>query len=175
MLEIKQPGRRYSAYWDGVGTLNQGEFVYLNGKATADLGPTAKAGGPKYASSGDIIVSLATPTSSQTEAAYPVKHYHYKLEDADVDIDAMTSGMYLVYYQGGEYETDQYGAISDSTPGKRLFLDTNGKLTDVTGVSSQVAVLIDRRTTFDSNFSATGMLWFRMLEWPVAPSGGFAL
>jgi hypothetical protein len=172
MLEIKQPGTRHSAYWDGIGgTVKQGQFVKMNGFATADLGPAGQAGAAKYAASGDAIVSLASGLDTVSKNVFPVKKYHFKPETSDLTLDPLNSGEFLVYYQGGEYETDIYGTISTNPPyGAWLFLDANGKLTTTTG-SAVVAEFIQKASTYDSSYTAAAMLWFRLLEFPVHLTG----
>lgn len=176
MLEIKQPGMRLSAYWDGTGdssgNAKQGQFVKMNGLATAALGPTATAGGPKFAASGDKVVAVAVTADTLTGPVFPTKKYHFKLEDSDLTLDTLTSGEYLVYFKGGQYETDNYGAISAAAAyGHYLFLDASGRLTTTTG-GAAIATVIQKAATYDSNYSGAAMLWFEMLDFPVNPLGG---
>src|SRR3990167_2724377 len=168
MLEIKQPHWRWSAYYNGLNsggtatTLYRGMFVKISGKATGNYGPTATAGGPKYASSGDLLMTAARAADTETGPVFPVGYHITKEDGSDLDNDTLASGFEIVYYQGGEYETDQYGVVTGGTFGVYLFLDNNSKLT-TSSSGAAVAIWVDQSSTFDSNYSATGMLWFRLL------------
>jgi len=174
LLEVKQPGMRLSAFYDGNGgTLYQGLFVTPTGNATADLGGTGNR--PGYAQSGDALMTIAT--SGQTlmdsgstplltnKPCYPVKRLNYKLEDSDISLDTVSSGEYFVFFEGGEYETDRH-AVTSASYGDRLYLNGSGWLTTSTGTSNliPVATVVDYTSTFDTNYNSSGMLWFRLLH-----------
>lgn len=173
MISIKQPGQSYSAYWNGVGTsLTRGQFVKPAGKAAASYG----GGGPKYANTGDPLVTLAVAADTLLTPVYPVNKLLFKVDGADTSNDTIASGEYLGYYQGGQYETDVYGTIfAGAAFGAFLFLDANSKLTTTTGGAAVGMIIEHAGTNFDSNYLATGLLWYEHFRFPVVVSGQIAL
>lgn len=180
MLEVKIAGVRHSAHWDGglagsgaTGpTLYRGMWVYENGVAATNLGPALNGGNlrtPRFAAAGDRVVTIATSGTAATKKCYPVNKLLFQREDSYLDnssaLDKIASGEYLIYFEGGEYETDRYGTIASSAKfGDPLYLDANGYLTTATGAALAVrATFIDHKSTYDSNYHVTGMLWFRVL------------
>jgi len=176
-LEVKQPGRRLTAFWDGTkegsGTgppvLQRGMMVTMNGKASADLGLNLNYAGvhtPRFARTGDPLVTIAATGWSTARQVFPVNKILFKREDADLTSDTITSGEYLILYDGGEYETDRYGTIHiNADYGWPLYVDANGKLTTVTGSPNNrpVAIFISSGASFDSDYHAASMIWFRMI------------
>lgn len=176
LLEIKQPGRRLSSFFDGNGgTLYQGLWVTPTGHCTASAGLGGSSFRPGFAQTGDSLMTIAT--SGQTlfdsgstplltnKPCYPVKRLNYKLETSELNLDTIASGEYFVYYEGGEYETDRHALTSPSTVtyGTKLYLNGSGWLTDTTGTSNlhPVAMAIDYVASHDTNYHASGILWFR--------------
>jgi hypothetical protein len=143
----------------------------MNGVAAANLGPALNAGNnrtPRFAATGDTVVTIATSGTDLTWPCFPVNKLQFQKEDSDTSLDTIASGEYLIYFEGGEYETDRYGTMATAAVfGDPLYLDANGYLTTVTGVAGTAATgpratFIARKTTYDSNYGVTGMLWFRV-------------
>jgi len=174
MLNVKVPGIPHSAYYTGPSTNKAGIFVKYAANATVALAPAGAAGGYQYARVGDMMVTPAVVADTLLGPVYPVKERHLSDMDSDLTLDTLTSGMYLTYFEGGEYETDNYGTITHSlfAPGKYLFLDASSLLTDVTGGAAVAIGIKDDNASFNSSYIATGMLWYRLLNFPVNPSGG---
>jgi len=156
MIIVKIPGIRHGNAYARMAMV-KGQFVYEWGNALAG---DMSLGTPGFSSLGSRLVSLATapnvfgkagflmggrtlPTmtelTSGAKAAptgvYPVNKLLTKPEDAEFATaqQAIASGEGVIFYQGGEYETDQWedatNIMSSADYGDPLFLNGNARLT----------------------------------------------
>ena len=167
-------GRGYIAVGPSNTTVKDGQFVKLDGVWAAAGGPSGRAGTPGYASANDIKWSMAASGDTWANPVYPFKRYQFAPESSDLTLDVATSGEQVVVFMAGEFETDQYNAniTTDMSVGTLLYLDANYKLASGTQLATAtygkpVAQFLgfnnQSSTTFDSNYTASGMLWFRLL------------
>lgn len=161
MIWPKVPGipkTGYSGVPASQGAVERGVFMYVAGEfETAH----AALGTPGYSKLGDIRMLVASNQTVSGYGAFPVDKLIMQLEDADQDLDTIASGKGLIYYEGGEYETDVYNGTASGTgvkKGDKLYLDANGKLTTtaVAGWSNVFPIAWVRNV---SDFPATNR-WF---------------
>jgi hypothetical protein len=103
---------------------------------------------------------------------------HYKIEDSDLTLDSVSSGQGIVVYRDGFFETDQYDfTVPLASVGQRLYLNAAGTLCTGGGNPSvparaiywgtkdqfKASVMGDTPTSFDSNYSVTGMIYIQVL------------
>jgi len=170
-------GRGYIAVVPLQTTVKDGYFVKLAGvwSSAQAAAITTYAGKPGWASANDMLYTVATSGDTWTNPCYPFKRYHFQPESSDTAIDYATSGESVVVFTAGEFETDQYAAAitANMAVGSLLYLDSAGKLTS--GQQLQASPSAGRPVaqflgfnnnspnSFDSNYMASGMLWFRLL------------
>lgn len=139
MLIPVKPGQRHTAYlFTGATALAQGKFVYAAGLATSNNIP------PKfgYMRTGGKIVKPATAASAggvlgSGVPVYPVRTLTLKDSGGDAQFDTIPSGKICVYFEGGEYMTDEYasGVIDSLTAsssanayGTKLYINSASQL-----------------------------------------------
>ena len=179
MLEVKSAA---NAGITGRGYINAaaaglkiGCFVKLDGVWAAIAGPTGYAGKPGYAPIGGIKYTPATSGDDIATPVFPFKKYHYTPEDSELTKDTVVSGQEIVVFESGEFETDQYSVVMNATTvGTLLYIDASSQLT--TGFSAlnrvpRAIFLGSKGTSFDSNYEATGLIWFKLLPPAIVPSG----
>jgi hypothetical protein len=159
MIFTKIPGLRHSAY--AGEELTKGRFVYRAGTAAAANHPLGTAGyssvGDPYmlqagttlrdlAGAVDVVGTLNDPGTEYTQGrvgalaaskgVYPCNKLEMQPEDADHDLETIASGESMIYYQGGQYETDQWShansaatTMTSASFGDMLYLDSVGRLT----------------------------------------------
>lgn len=140
MLILVKPGQRHTAYiWcTAAAPLAKGKFIYAAGIATRNNIP------PKfgYMRTGGKVVKAATATTmggilGSGIPAYPVTTLNLKDSGGDAQFDTIPSGKICVYFEGGEYMTDEYasGVVDNLTAdssanayGTKLYLNSSSQL-----------------------------------------------
>jgi hypothetical protein len=62
---------------------------------------------------------------------FPVDKLILQTQGADQDLDTIASGASLIFYEGGEYETDEYDITvsgNGTVPGDKLWLNATGQI-----------------------------------------------
>jgi hypothetical protein len=132
MILPKKPLWRHSGFngMQAAAPVAKGAFMYNAG--SFNTGTHAAVGTAGYASAGDSPRMLLAGTTSSGVGVFPVNKHILKLEGADQDNDTIASGRSLIFYEGGEFETDAYNITASgtgNTPGTALHLDSTGLLT----------------------------------------------
>ena len=177
MIEVKIPGIRHGqayiadAYYKGSFVEKDGVFS----SADIDALPTGQKNKPGYASEGSMkLTQVTSAAAGQRGRVFPINKLIYKPEDADSDNDLIAAGSSVIYYEGGQYETDQYLEVSGTAGGDfgdLLEITVSGKLTETstTGTDSEVAEVIKMSFGDDYNDDVMGeqhekdRLWYRLL------------
>ena len=142
MLEVKKPGSPHSSYAGEAFT--KGQFCYQAGTAVNPLGTAG------YSKTGSGVVRVANgftvygpgahfPVASgglvAAKRVFPVDKLEYQPEGSDYSLRTIASGEGLIYWEGGEYETDQWSTtngnsadMTAATFGALLYLDYQGRL-----------------------------------------------
>jgi hypothetical protein len=132
MIWPKVPGTPLTGYnGEAAATVVQrGTFMYIAGEFEA---AAAAPGTPGNASLGSLRMLIAEGDYiASGNGCFPVDKLIYQLEGADQDLDTIASGAGMIYYNQGEYETDQYNGTCSGTgvrTGDQLWIDDNGLLT----------------------------------------------
>lgn len=210
MIWVKIPGIRHGMAYTKE-SMTKGQFAYLAGHAVAADMPL---GTPGFSSAGSKILRLAKAPAmygragwlsgvlntvvttsilvSGAKAApvgvYPVNKLIYQPEDDELDLQTIASGAGCIYYESGEFETDQWedatNVMSSAVFGDLLFLNGNARLTRDAGWMLSgyvVATFMSRLAAPDSgagviaptfgNFTPTlsadglrsaGPIWYRL-------------
>lgn len=199
MIEVKVPGIPMTGYNGdngGAGTpvaIAKGRFMFNAGAfAAAHVAP----GTPGYAATGDsprMVMNDANIAINHAHSGwgvYPVNKIILATEGADQDNDTIASGLRLIYYIGGEYETDEYDITVSgvgTAPGDKLWLNSSGQIA-LTGASTAnpagwqlppigevVKVSAFPATTKWYNGGVAGTykktVWYRLYPWHAAPAG----
>ena len=131
MILPKVPGIRYTGYSGHNTTFAKGRFMYIAGvfNSTTHM-PLGTAG---FSSSGDVRMLAATELLHSGYGVFPVNKLILQLEGADQDttLDTIASGASLIYYIGGEYETDEYDITvsgTGTTTGTKLCLNSSSQI-----------------------------------------------
>ena len=132
MLEIIIPGIRHG---DGViscSTAYRGMICYISG----------------INSDGKPVLKVPYSSAQAYGAVYPINKIYYGADYGDTAdaIDLIPTGSHIVYYEGGEYETDQwYPSSFGLTPGYWATLEdvssSYGSHINKTGFSTTLATL----------------------------------
>lgn len=129
MLEVKVPGTRLTGYNGMDAAVAKGVFMYNAGVFAAAHIPV---GTPGYASTGDAPRMLkATSITHSGFGVFPVNKGILQTQGSDQTLDTIASGQRLVFYIGGEYETDEYDITvsgTGATPGDKLWLNDSGQI-----------------------------------------------
>jgi hypothetical protein len=131
MLEIKaEPTRRNSGFQGMNTAVAKGVFMYNAGVFGAAHIPPSTSGkahlgdSPRMLTADDILHSGF--------GVYPVTKYIRQTEGADQSLDTIASGEMLLFFEGGEFETDEYDVTVSGTgtlPGAKLHLNATGQIT----------------------------------------------
>lgn len=97
MLEVFIPGVRYSGIID-TSDAHRGSFCYISG----------------VDSDGNIKLNVPTTTTQAVASFYPINKYYFEedLNDTSNAVDKPSKGDTVIYYDAGEYGTDQFDASS---------------------------------------------------------------
>ena len=111
MIEVKIPGIRHGMAYV-AGAYYKGSFVKRDGVfSSADITalPTGQKNKPGYAKEGSMkLTQVTSAAAGQRGLVYPINKLLFMPEDADSDQDLIPAGAGVIYYQGGQYETDQF-------------------------------------------------------------------
>jgi hypothetical protein len=131
MIEEKVPGIPRDGF-NGMEFANpvaKGRFMYNAGAFASDH---VAPGTPGYASTGDTPrMVLCNQYTHSGNAVYPVNKFIFETTGSDQDQDTIPSGARLLYYIGGEYETDEYDITVSGTgtaANANLWLNSSGQL-----------------------------------------------
>jgi len=173
MLEVKIPGIRVGRAYAGE-DMTKGKWVTLSGTFDQSDIDTIVAAHPEQANAagfakvGSAKVLLAA--GETTLPAFPVNKLILQPEDAEADLDTITAGEGVIYYVGGEYETDQFTTVTGTgaAPGDFLKLDANSKLAEeadpAVQTTASVAIMATKTEGLDSLTGAVlDRVWFRMI------------
>jgi hypothetical protein len=171
MLEVKIPGIRHGLGYAGE-DLQKGTWVRPSGTfssgdiTTIQTTSPAQANAAGFANAGDIKIMQSV--LGDVQPSFPVNKLQIAPEDADSD--DILAGEGVIYYIGGEYETDQYTSVSGTGggPGDFLKIGNSGKLVEETTPStvttSSVAQVVRMFHGIDANNVVRDRLWFRMIN-----------
>jgi hypothetical protein len=130
MIEVKVPGLRLTGFSGHNAAVAKGSFMYKAGEfVAADHQPLDT---PGYASAGDIRMLPATDWTHSGFGVFPVNKLILQTEGADQGLDTIVSGVSLIYYVGGQFETDEYDVTVSGTgtlKGAKLYLNATGQIT----------------------------------------------
>jgi hypothetical protein len=155
-------------YLGGTTAISAGQFVAASGTFSAAV----NSGKPNYAESGDFKWVIADSGVCAIASGYALvgvaDKLNYRSDSSDLTLDSIATGLGIIVYTEGTFDTDVYGTIADATViGTQLYLDANGKLTTTRSASDQVprATFLGKKTSgnFDSNYQATGWVMFKIL------------
>jgi len=184
MIEVKIPGIRHGrAYIDAA--YYKGSFVKRNGvfsQNDIDALPTGQKSIPGYASVGSLkLTQVTSAAAGQRGTVFPINKLIFKPEDADVshgvtgDLDLIPAGSGVIFYQGGQYETDQFLDVSGTAGGDygdNLEITVSGKLTESaeTDESTQIVAKVIQMTFGDDYTDEVrgymhdkDLLWYELL------------
>lgn len=169
MLEVKhvpETARHGRGFLNcGTSGLKKGCFVVSDGKFTNNAGPTGYEGKPGYATNGSQRWSPATQFNTSGLQVGVISKLEFQRESSDLSLDTLVSGESMIVYKAGTFETDQYEntITSATTIGALLYLSANSKLT-ATAAGQPVAIFWGtKNTTFESAYTATGLVEFELL------------
>lgn len=178
MIEVKIPGIRYGhAFIDSA--YYKGSFVKRNGVfSSSDITalPTGQKNIPGYAVEGSLkLTQVTSAAAGQRGTVYPINKLIFAPEDSDSDYDLIPAGASVLYYVGGQYETDQFLAVSGTAGGDfgdNLEITVSGKLTESAegDESTQIVAKVITVTFGDSyndtvlgSGSSKNTLWYELL------------
>lgn len=179
MIEVKIPGIRHGQAYI-AGAYYKGSFVKRDGvfsSADIDALPTGQKNKPGYASAGDLkLTQVTSAAAGQRGTVYPINKLLFQPEDSDSDHDLIAAGSAVIFYQGGEYETDQYLDVSGTAGGDygdNLEITVSGKLTESAEADSSTQIVAKViKQTFGDNYTdevkgyehAKDVLWYALLN-----------
>ena len=149
----------------GSSGLNKGCFVRLGGVFATAAGPSGKAGKPGYAPAGAARWDVCGIYNTGYIIGV-VDKLEFQEESSDLSLDTIVSGESVVVYKEGLFETDQYeNTITTSTAaGTKLYISASAKLTTTAPANTKpVAILWQVKSTFNSDYAATGLVLFELL------------
>lgn len=161
MIEPKIPGIRHGMGYI-AGAYYKGSFVKMDGEfSSSDITalPTGQKNKPGYASAGDLkLTQVTSAATGQRGLVFPINKLNYKPEDSDTSLDLIDAGASVIYYQGGQYETDQFLAVSGTAGGDfgdNLEITVSGKLTESAqdDTSTQVVAKVIKMTYSDMGYN----------------------
>lgn len=176
MIEVKIPGLRHGQAYI-AGAYRKGSFVKKDGvfsQSDIDALGAANSNKPGYAKVGSMKLTQVTAAAAgQAGEVYPINKLIFKPEDSDASMDLIPAGSGVIFYEGGEYETDQYTGVAGagSAFGDPLEITAAGQLTESAEAagSNQIVAEVVKVTTGDSyNHDVMGAdgakdrLWFRL-------------
>ena len=177
MIEPKVPGLRSGRGYIAA-AYYKGSFVKMDGVFTANeiaALPTGQKSIPGYASTGPLkLTQVTSAAAGQRGMVFPINKLIFKPEDSDSDSELIPAGSSVIFYEGGEYETDQFLDVSgtDSDFGDNLEITVSGKLTETTETddSTQIVAKVIGISYGDSyNDEVMGQnhtkdrLWYKLL------------
>ena len=172
MLEVKRPGARTGTEYAGE-SLVKGSWVRVSGTfssgdiTTIQTAAPAQVNAAGFANVGSNKIMQAVP--GEVLPCYPVNKLILKPEDAEADLQTIAAGEGVIYYIGGEYESDQYSAVSGTgaAPGNFLKVGSDGILVEEASPSTEttasVATVHSMFHGIDRDGVVQDILWFRML------------
>jgi hypothetical protein len=129
MLEVKRPGVRHSGFSGAGAAVAKGVFMYRAGVFSANDYPPGTFGNANVGDGPKML--LADNHTHSGYGVFPVDKLIFRTDGANQDLDMIPSGTSLIYYQGGEYETDEYDITVSGTgaaPGNKLWLNASGQI-----------------------------------------------
>lgn len=179
MIEVKIPGIRHGMAYI-AGDYYKGSFVKRDGvftQANIDALPTGQKSVPGWASVGSPkLTQVTSAAAGQRGTVFPINKLLFAPEGADSASDLILAGSGVIYYQGGQYETDQFLNVSGTAGGDfgdNLEITVSGKLTESAEAdSSTQAVAKVIKMTFGDDYTdevkgymhAKDVLWYELLS-----------
>lgn len=157
MIEVKIPGIRHGMGYI-AGDYYKGSFVKMDGVFSAgDITalPTGQKNKPGWASAGSLkLTQVTSAAAGQRGLVFPINKLLFQPEGADSSYDLLSAGVGVIFYQGGQYETDQFLAVSGTAGGDfgdNLEITVSGKLTESAeaDTSTQVVAKVVKMTFGD--------------------------
>lgn len=136
MIEVKVRGLALTAFNGHHTDVPKGRFMYKSGEFTSSHHPTGDFG---MSSVGDIRMLLADQYTHSGFGVFPVNKLILQTEGADQNLDVIASGASLIYYQGGQFETDEYDITVSgvgTTKGSKLWLNASGQISLVANAAA---------------------------------------
>lgn len=179
MIEVKIPGIRHGRayiaadYAKGSFCKKDGVFSSVNIAAL----PAGQKDVPGFAYAGAAkLTQVGTAAAGHRGTLFPINKLLFKPEGSDSTDDTISAGSGVIFYQGGQYETDQYTAISGTAGGDfgdNLEVTTAGKLTETSqnDASTQIVAKVIV-TTFGDEYNdevkgtkyEKDVLWYELLS-----------
>lgn len=132
MLEIKsEPFKRHSGFQGHSAAVAKGVFMYNSGVVFAAAHIPPQVSGKAHIGDSPRML-LATQYTHSGFGVFPVTKNIRQTEGADQNLDTIASGEMLLYYEMGEFETDEYDVTVSgvgTTPGSKLYLNSSGQIT----------------------------------------------
>jgi hypothetical protein len=188
MIEVKVAGLRLTGYNGNDSAVAKGTFMYrpagTDGFFSATAGTHDPLGTPGNAKAGDAPRMLpADHTTHSVFGVFPVNKLILATEGADQDLETIASGTMLIYYTGGEYETDEYDITCSgvgSYPGAKIKLNASGQISlEDAGTASYLPAIGEIVNV--SDFPSTSKwftggtvgawkktVWYRLYPWHAA-------
>ena len=178
MIEVKVAGLRLGQAYI-AGAYYKGSFVKRDGVfSTADIAalPTGQKNLPGFASAGaQKLTQVTAAAAGQRGTVHPINKLIFKPEDADSSEDLIPAGSGVIYYVGGQYETDQFLDVSGTAGGDfgdNLEITVSGKLTESAEADSSTQVVAQvMQMSFGDDYTdevmgymhAKDRLWYELL------------
>ena len=178
MIEVKIPGIRHGRAYIATDCY-KGSFVKRDGVfSAADITalPTGQKNLPGFAQEGSFKLSQVTSAAAgQRGTVFPINKLLFQPEDAESTHDLVLAGSGVIFYQGGQYETDQFLSVSGTSGGDygdNLEITVSGKLTESSeGDESTTAVAKVVQMSFGDDYTDDVMgymhdkdrLWYELL------------
>lgn len=142
MIEVKVRGLTLTAYNGNHTTVNKGTFMYKAGQFSSSAGTHDPTGAPGEAAAGDLRMLPANGMTHSGYGVFPVNKIIFQTQGADQDLDTIASGHALMYYVGGQFETDEYDITVSGTgtqKGDKLWLNSSGQISLSNGTGAKPA------------------------------------
>ena len=137
MLEIKaEPTRRHTGFQGMNTAVAKGVFMYNAGAFAAAHIPPSTSGKAHLGDSPRMLT--ANQYTHSGFGMFPVTKNIRQTEGADQDLDTIASGEMLLFYEGGEFETDEYDITvsgTGTTPGTQLWISSTGQIATSAGTA----------------------------------------
>lgn len=178
MIEVKIPGVRHGMAYI-AGAYYKGSFVKMDGVfSQSDINalPTGQKNIPGFASVNSLKLTQVTAAADgQRGLVYPINKLVYQPEGSDASLDLIPAGAGVIFYQGGQFETDQFLAVSGTAGGDfgdNLEITVSGKLTESSEADTSLQVVAKVvKMTFGDDYTDDvkgymhdkDLLWYTLL------------
>ena len=126
--------------------MNKGTFVTVSGTFSAaeiTALPANQKSRPGFAYENDR--KLVQAYAGITGRCYPVDKLIFDPEDADTDYDEISAGAGAIYYEEGEFRTNEFTDVTTTVVfGNYLKLSASGTLTDEAALTTETTASVAR-------------------------------